>query len=51
MGIPDLGKEAGNQPNWAAIVVIVTASIAGLVGWFTLFFGKHQLKRRKERKE
>ncbi len=51
VGIPNLGKEAENQPNWAAIILISLASVAGLVGWFFLFFGKYQLKRRKEKKE
>lgn len=51
VGIPDLGKETGSQPNWTAIISIALASVAGLVGWFFLFFGKHKSKERKEEKE
>lgn len=51
VGIPDLGKETETQPNWIAIFAICAASIAGLVSWFFLFFGKHHLIKRKEKKE
>ena len=51
VGIPDLGKETGGQPNWTAIILISLASVAGLVGWFFLIFGKNKFKKRKEGKE
>ncbi len=49
--VPDLGERTESQPNWAAIIFIILASVAGLVGWLFLFFGKHKSKERKEEKE
>lgn len=51
VGVPNLGKEPDNQPNWIAIMTICLASVAGLVGWVFLFFGKSKRNKRKETKE
>ncbi|MBQ8984671.1 hypothetical protein IJ098_02335 [Candidatus Saccharibacteria bacterium] len=48
VGVPELGKESGNQ-KWVALPLMLAGATAAIVGWWFLFFGKK--KSKKERKE
>lgn len=48
VGVPELGKESGNQ-KWVTLPLMLAGATAAIVGWWFLFFGKK--KSKKERKE
>lgn len=48
VGVPELGKESGNQ-KWVVLPLMLAGATAAIVGWWFLFFGKK--KSKKERKE
>ncbi len=49
VGVPELGKEFGDNKSWVIPILVVLSAVAAAVSWWFLFFGKR--KTNKERKE